>query len=414
VSPRRRGASAPLSDAPLKPAPDPRRRLGQGLLIAFGLAIALAMVLAPFKTADQVEWYDPWMAQILARGWRAIAGDFANYTPPYIYLLTLASPSVTLIGVKGAFALVNLVFLCLAALQTRAIVGRLTGSPAKGDWAAAALFVVPTVLVNGFLWEQCDIVYTCALLFFLRFIISGRAWLAAVAFGVAVSIKLQAVFLAPLIVCLFLTGRLRVRHLLAVPLVYAAMMVPAWLAGRPPIETFLVYARQADTYHLLSSGAPNIWLLLQHRVVSYELGTKLGLVLAATSVVAVGGWAATRRLTPRALLLIAALSAVVVPYLLPMMHDRYFFPADVLLVLLAFVEPRFWIAAALSQAGSLLAYSEFLGLRSVIPMSRPMSMFGVPEFTLILVWLVLEALRLPPRGDDEPGPWHGSAWVRGR
>ena len=46
--------------------------------------------------------------------------------------------------------------------------------------------------------------------------------------------------------------------------------------------------------------------------------------------------------------------------LLPRMHDRYFFPADMFAFLFACLVPRAWWIAVLFQAGSALAYAQYL------------------------------------------------------
>jgi hypothetical protein len=48
------------------------------------------------------------------------------------------------------------------------------------------------------------------------------------------------------------------------------------------------------------------------------------------------------------------------PWILPKMHERFFFPADVLALGLAFALPRYWSAAVLLQVGTLLAYMHYL------------------------------------------------------
>ena len=48
------------------------------------------------------------------------------------------------------------------------------------------------------------------------------------------------------------------------------------------------------------------------------------------------------------------------PSLLPRMHDRYFFPADMFAFLFACLVPRAWWIALLFQAGSALAYAQYL------------------------------------------------------
>jgi hypothetical protein len=50
------------------------------------------------------------------------------------------------------------------------------------------------------------------------------------------------------------------------------------------------------------------------------------------------------------------------PYLLPKMHERYFFVADITTLTLAFVIPRLWVTVPLFQVGSLLSYLPYFGL----------------------------------------------------
>jgi hypothetical protein len=48
------------------------------------------------------------------------------------------------------------------------------------------------------------------------------------------------------------------------------------------------------------------------------------------------------------------------PFILPKMHERYFFPADVFSFVLAVWRPGRWWVAALFQAGSAMAYATVL------------------------------------------------------
>ena len=60
------------------------------------------------------------------------------------------------------------------------------------------------------------------------------------------------------------------------------------------------------------------------------------------------------------MLVLATLFLFVVPFLLPQMHERYFYPAEVFSLLVAFAIPRFaWIAVS-AQLVALFAYAPFL------------------------------------------------------
>jgi Gpi18-like mannosyltransferase len=140
------------------------------------------------------------------------------------------------------------------------------------------------------------------------------------------------------------------------------MMVPAWLAGRDAAALATIYAQQGAYYHLLSMNAPNPWALIRHWPwVSYRTGIVVGAVVAALGCLALVRKGMRLAGHPdHVKLIVAAMSVFLVPYLLPKMHDRYFFPADVFLILLACVMPRFWPAALAMQAGSLVVYAGYL------------------------------------------------------
>ena len=56
----------------------------------------------------------------------------------------------------------------------------------------------------------------------------------------------------------------------------------------------------------------------------------------------------------------ALVSLALTPFLLPKMHDRYFYPADVFSLVLAFFVPEAWFVPVAYQVISLTAYTPFL------------------------------------------------------
>ena len=71
---------------------------------------------------------------------------------------------------------------------------------------------------------------------------------------------------------------------------------------------------------------------------------------------------------PREMAVYAFLDGLGIPYLLPHMHERYFFTADVLTLLLACAAPEYLLLPALTQFGSLLGYYAYLNWRFLLPM----------------------------------------------
>jgi Gpi18-like mannosyltransferase len=54
---------------------------------------------------------------------------------------------------------------------------------------------------------------------------------------------------------------------------------------------------------------------------------------------------------------LALVSVACFPFILPRMHDRYFYPADVFSIVLAFYMPELWFVAVSYQVISVLVYS---------------------------------------------------------
>jgi Gpi18-like mannosyltransferase len=226
---------------------------------------------------------------------------------------------------------------------------------------ATLFLLLPTVLVNGAYWGQCDIVYSFFVVLCFLFTLRQEPLSAAAAFGLALSFKAQAILFSPYLFYLLLAREMFLKELVIAPLVYLGMMLPAWIAGRPAVDLLLVYLQQAESYHLLALNAPNLYTYVQELWhPDYASGVLLGLVLSLC--VAAGIALAGLRLqrTPERKLLIAAAAVILMPFVMPKMHERYFFLADIFAFLLAFVAQRGWRIALLVQLGSILAYAHFL------------------------------------------------------
>ena len=179
-------------------------------------ALALRYPLLPIETADYRFQLSRWYAFIVEHGYfAALQYDFSNYNVPYLYLLAAIAALLpglqSLVAVKAIsmffdFALAYFVYKCVEHKHrgSKSVVPVFAG--------LAALFA-PTVVLNSAAWGQADAIYTTFLVACLYFLLAGRQAVALIAFGLAVSFKAQALFLAPLFLWLIAKGQLRWRHL---------------------------------------------------------------------------------------------------------------------------------------------------------------------------------------------------------
>jgi Gpi18-like mannosyltransferase len=174
--------------------------------------------------------------------------------------------------------------------------------------------------------------------------------------------------------------------------VYVLLALPACVAGRSFLDLLLLYASQKILpFPALTLGATNLYQWLPG--VPFEPFFKAGLALATVSAVAFMIALARRfpdGLSSPVLGQAALLSLVLMPFVLPAMHERYFFAADALAVAYGFTVRGRWIVAALIQFASAFTYLPYLF--NVEPVPRPVlaAVMGVALGRLL--WELLATL----------------------
>jgi Gpi18-like mannosyltransferase len=371
------------------------------VFLAFGLlgSLALRLCLFEFLSGDMKGDMLPWSDFIRSHGgFGALRHEFSNYTPLYLYLLTLATylPLPRLYAIKTVYC----VFDYVMAWYVAGIVRRRRGKGFR-PWAALlTVLFLPTVVFNSSLWGQCDAMYAAGLAACVHYLLGQRHVKALVAFSLAFSLKPQAVFLAPLLLVLVLQRRFSPLLLYLVPAVYLLLAIPVWLAGRPLADILLLYANQRILpFPSLTLGATNLyqWLTDEHFDLFFRAGLVVAAVTAGTLVFVLyrrypGG------LSDEAMIQAALVSLLLMPYLLPAMHERYFFAADMLALGYAFWFRRGWIVALLVQTASFFTYLPYLFEKEPVPRPWLALVMGAA-----LVIAVKDLVQRPGPGEDRGG-----------
>jgi len=326
----------------------------------FALAIFLRYKLIPFTNYDTdgyIRWYD----FIVKTGIPDALGlNFSIYTPPYLYLLSMATVARNVIPKLIAIKLIPIVFDLINAVTIFKILRLKHKSGRIPHFGALVFLLAPTIIANSAFWGQIDSIYSCFLLMTVYFMLTDKPARAMIAFGLAISIKAQAAFLGPALLIWALKKRITWKHFLLTPLTYVIVMLPAILAGRALLDVLTVYLNQASELQILSHNAPNWYIFFQQA--SYPIIMPAGMV---TTALIVGvwvyiNWQKQYPLTNEEILLLSLMATAITPFFLPKMHDRYFYPADVFSIVLALYTPRFWFVPIVYQIVSGLAYSVFL------------------------------------------------------
>lgn len=327
------------------------------LLIA--LSVFLRFRFVEFKNGDLLlirEWYD----FLHQSGYRGLAnGEFSNYPPAYLYLLYFATLLSKWIAPFTALKLIPTVFDLISTFTVYKI-ARLKYRDDKPYLLAALFFLLPTVMLNSTGWGQIDSMYGSFLLVCFYLLLTGRPFWALAAFGIGFSFKAQAVFLLPFLGILFLRKQIRWYDFLVVPVIYLVLALPAVLLGRDWESILLLYVGQAGQFENLARYAPNLYFLIPidyfHPVFEIGMGVFFACMLAWAWI----NWRAKPPVTQNQFVWTALASAALVPFLLPKMLDRYFYPADLFAFVAAMFLPRFWFLPLFFQLSSGMAYTIFL------------------------------------------------------
>jgi Gpi18-like mannosyltransferase len=340
-------------------------------VLAMGIAFALAVrfMFRNVMTGDFVADTSRWYAAVQQLGLAASGTNVSNYTPPYLYLLYAVSRLLPSLPPVEAIKVPSVLFDFVCAGAVYGIVRlRYESNHRIAMLAFLAVLLAPTVVLNGSYWGQADSIYTGMLLLCVYGLMRGRAVVPLLAYGVALALKFQSVFMALSLCALWLRRRLPLWTALLVPAVYTLAMIPAWLEGRKAWDLATIYLAQSGTFHSLTRNAPNLYTWLPQRL--YALLVPAGLILMSAIGVAFLWlvWRSRARLGPELVLKLSLLSLLLTPYFLPKMHDRFFFPADVLSIAYGFYFPgQYYVPVAVSFV-SFFAYQPFLFGHPLLPL----------------------------------------------
>ncbi|MBQ6570024.1 MAG: hypothetical protein IJL87_07190 [Clostridia bacterium] len=342
--------------------------------ISAGAALLMRFALFDYISDDFGLAISSWIEQISrAPGLSGWAMNIGDYNPPYLYVLTVIAklPVVPLYATKffsicADFAIAYYIMrLCATAkksLNTQVLIFTL------------ALFV-PTFLLNSSYWAQCDGIYAAAALAFVYYGVTGRSKTAVALSAVAFAFKLQSIFVLPLLAVFLFTKKIKFSHIFIFPAVFAALLMPVILAGRGVGDTLSIYLNQASAYATLSIFLPNIYQFfysyqvaddgIHFRVaelIEYKWFSTVGIMLAGTGVVILLYflWIYRKKITAQTVFTAGFILALGIPYLLPCMHERYFFLAEVFALAVFVFDSKRWFVPFFVTLGSFCAYSTYL------------------------------------------------------
>lgn len=301
-----------------------------GLCALCALAMLARVSFIERSSGDYDIYLSDWIGKLAAGSFsEGMKANIGEYNVLYQYILF----SITRLGVPALYAVKAVSFIGDAFLA--AACAKLADK--RGTLAFCAVLLLPTVVLNGGMFAQCDSLYAACALWGLALSLEQRPIPAAVCFALSLSFKLQSVFILPIVIVLWAGRKLSVREAMVFILTLFAVMLPALLGGKSLGDIFAIYTAQTGLYTGLTYNAPSFFGLMNTTGLDvYAYGNfGMALALGACAALVVYGVCKAERLSDGETIRLALLLVLLVVFLLPRMHERYFYLTTPLSIALA-------------------------------------------------------------------------------
>lgn len=317
-----------------------------------------------FISLDMKNFLIPWYDAIKEHGgFRSLKNQVGDYNLLYQTLVAVMTylPGNCIQYYKALSILFDYWLAFVSALY----VVKLSGEPffeRKFQMVYAVVLLLPTVVLNSGYWGQCDSIYTTFLVLTLLLLYEEQYLSAFVALGIGVAFKLQTIFILPFIVTYyFYKKKFSIFGLLISLAVFWGTGIVAFLYGRSLTAPFTIYLSQTNLYQKMYLNVSSFWIFLNGS--SYlELGkTAIILTIALCGIGLYQVLSLNLEMdTGEAFVGIATGFLWTCVLFLPAMHERYTYPVDILLILMTFINHKYWKYAAVSVLLSLSTYGNYL------------------------------------------------------
>lgn len=327
-------------------------RLNKKQYIVFILISILAMVirikLLPVETLDYKVYLENWFYGLKAGGGiSALKYNIGNYNCPYIQIISILTylPFSPLFSIK----MVSIIFDYVLAASAAVLVSKIV-TKNKTNYLILTygiVLIIPTVILNSACWGQCDAIYTSFVIISLIKLIEKKYFKAICFLGLAFAFKLQFIFILPLYFLIFLSDKKMIKkiyYFFMVPVINIVLCLPSILLGRSITDVVMIYFSQTKEWNSnISSNFPNIYnLILESDKFSFFVPNPnnyfskiMILVMGIMFLIFLILFIKKKvQLFKEDIVIVGIWSIMLSTFLLPFMHDRYIYMADILSIIL--------------------------------------------------------------------------------
>lgn len=340
-------------------------------------ALLIRSTLLIFESGDYTMFLSKWCEYLKSNGgFKAIVSIEADYNVVYLYFLAFFTylPVKYLYSIKILSIIFDFVMALGAYLITYEFYKDDENVKVYQTLSFAAVLFMPTVILNSSFWAQCDSIYAAFVVFSLYFMLKKKYNTSFILYAVAITFKLQAIFLLPVYGLLYLKNKeFSIFKFLWIPIVNFLLYIPAIILGKPISSVFDAYFTQVNNYdYKIVFGYPNIYNFFPLDAV-YLIKPGIIFTMCLLAVVALIVLYTRKKINNEDIIELSIGIIFLVTYFLPKMHERYAFVAEVLVVIYFIISKKNQNATMIAMLVALATYGAGL--------------MGLPDFVVTTIAL---------------------------
>lgn len=344
------------------------------IICIFALIILSAIIrylLFDFISVDTDGYLLPWYDQVVEKGGvGALKNQIGDYNMPFQLLIVI----LYYVPIKPLYAY-KIIF-CLFDYVLGYAVGKavfiITGSNRK-KWLSFFLTLFsPIVLFNSACWGQSDSIYVSFCILAIVAILEDKKYLPFVFYGVALTFKLQAIFLFPFLLIIWWRSRkTTILRFFTIPLAMVLVCLPNIIIGHRNVKEIIgIYMGQTEEYGRLAMNYPSFWNLFAAQAEGdlFQMLKKVAILFTVFILLMIVIYVEKHDMefTKENIVLLAMITVYTCVLFLPSMHERYSFMYEVIALIILMVKFDSLKALMPMYIITVLNYSNFLFAHDIL------------------------------------------------
>lgn len=368
------------------------------LAVVILFAFVIRIYFVPWQSGDYINDLKWWFLHFTENGlggFKNIYTDLkANYPPLYMFIMALMSylPQPIISTYPDLFVILyvkipSILSDFLTAYIVYKFIYEYTNKKHIALLSFAACLFTPMVIFNSSLWGQVDSLYSTFVILSAYLLWKKKYLYCFLSYGISFAFKTQAIFFLPFLIILFCKKIFPFRYFFIIPVPHIFSAIFSALCGADFLKSLKILGGQRHVS--LSNNAPSLPLFLLsdtnlenfYKYMFFTFFILLAILMCAIFLLIC--IKSKKYLSLDIFILWALVITFSMPFLLPSMHERFFYIAEIFALMYLFMKPKYFYITFLMYLAILNTYLNYLFGNTFMPMRYSALLMFITWVTLL-------------------------------